>query len=103
MIIAELIAAVFDIWSSVGNSYVMEYSYAYRDVLNYVFLFVHYQYGVFVCMVYDHASGAEAADREAVAGSVSVAGDCGRFSASGAESRFALGVLLRCAADLFHG
>ena len=41
VIIAELIAAVFDIWSSVGNSYVMEYSYAYRDVLNYVFLFVH--------------------------------------------------------------
>ena len=40
-IIMALISAVFDIWSSVANSYVYNYNYLYRDVLNYVFLFAH--------------------------------------------------------------
>ncbi|WP_077391173.1 hypothetical protein [Mobilibacterium timonense] len=37
----HLIAAVFDIWSSVGNSYTVSYSYAFRDFLNLVFLLTH--------------------------------------------------------------
>ena len=41
IIIASFVACVFDIWSSVGNSYVEQYSYFYRDVLNYIFLFVY--------------------------------------------------------------
>lgn len=41
IIIAALVASVFDIWSSVGNSYVEDYSDFYRDVLNTVFLFVY--------------------------------------------------------------
>lgn len=41
IIIAALVAGVFDIWSSVGNSYVKQYSYFSRDVLNFVFLLVY--------------------------------------------------------------
>jgi len=41
VIIAALISAVFDIWSSVGNSYIDQYTYFSRDILNYIFLFVH--------------------------------------------------------------
>jgi len=41
VIVATLVAAVFDIWSSVANSYISQYSYFYRDILNYIFLFVH--------------------------------------------------------------
>lgn len=41
IIVAALVASIFDIWSSVGNSYVEEYSYFLRDVLNFVFLFVY--------------------------------------------------------------
>ena len=41
IIIAELISAIFDIWSSVANSYVTDYSYFFRDILNYIFLFTH--------------------------------------------------------------
>lgn len=41
IIIAELVSAIFDIWSSVANSYVMDYSYFFRDILNYIFLFTH--------------------------------------------------------------
>ncbi|MEA4854086.1 MAG: LuxR C-terminal-related transcriptional regulator [Christensenella sp.] len=41
VIIATLVSAVFDIWSSVGNSYIAQYTYVTRDVLNYIFLFVH--------------------------------------------------------------
>ncbi|MBC5649166.1 LuxR C-terminal-related transcriptional regulator [Christensenella tenuis] len=41
VIIAALISAVFDIWSSVGNSYINQYTYFSRDILNYIFLFVH--------------------------------------------------------------
>ena len=37
----HLTAAVFDIWSSVGNSYTAQYSYAYRDFLNLSFLISH--------------------------------------------------------------
>ena len=40
-IIIALISAVFDIWSAVANSYVYHYSYLYRDILNYIFLFAH--------------------------------------------------------------
>ena len=36
VIIIALISAVFDIWSSVANSYVYHYSYLYRDILNYI-------------------------------------------------------------------
>jgi Response regulator containing a CheY-like receiver domain and an HTH DNA-binding domain len=41
IIITTLVACVFDIWSSVGNSYVDQYSYAFRDFLNFTFLFVY--------------------------------------------------------------
>ncbi|MDL2237543.1 LuxR C-terminal-related transcriptional regulator [Christensenellaceae bacterium OttesenSCG-928-K19] len=41
IIVAALVASVFDIWSSVGNSYVEQYSYFSRDVLNFVFLLVY--------------------------------------------------------------
>ena len=41
IIITSLLACIFDIWSSVGNSYIEQYSYFYRDVLNYIFLFVY--------------------------------------------------------------
>lgn len=34
-------AAVFDIWSSVGNSYTASYSYGFRDFLNLFFLLTH--------------------------------------------------------------
>ena len=40
IIIAALVASVFDIWSSVGNSYIAQYTYVTRDVLNYIFLFI---------------------------------------------------------------
>ena len=32
VIIAALISAVFDIWSSVGNSYIDQYTYFSRDI-----------------------------------------------------------------------
>lgn len=41
IIVAALVASIFDIWSSVGNSYVNEYSHFSRDVLNFVFLLVY--------------------------------------------------------------
>ena len=41
IIITSLVACVFDIWSSVGNSYIERYSYFSRDVLNGIFLFVY--------------------------------------------------------------
>ena len=41
VIITLLVACVFDIWSSVGNSYIEQYSYFSRDVLNGIFLFVY--------------------------------------------------------------
>lgn len=41
IIVAALVASIFDIWSSVGNSYVKQYSYFSRDVLNFVFLLVY--------------------------------------------------------------
>ncbi|MGI6664038.1 MAG: histidine kinase N-terminal 7TM domain-containing protein [Christensenellaceae bacterium] len=41
IIIAALVASIFDIWSSIGNSYVEQYSYFVRDILNFVFLFVY--------------------------------------------------------------
>ena len=37
----HFIAAVFDVWSSVGNSYTASYSYGFRDLLNVVFLLTH--------------------------------------------------------------
>ncbi|MDL2253595.1 LuxR C-terminal-related transcriptional regulator [Ruminococcaceae bacterium OttesenSCG-928-I18] len=41
IIVAALVASIFDIWSSVGNSYVEQYSFFSRDVLNFVFLLVY--------------------------------------------------------------
>jgi len=41
IIVASLVACIFDIWSSVGNSYVEQYSSFHRDILNYIFLFVY--------------------------------------------------------------
>ena len=41
IVVAILVASIFDIWSSVGNSYVDQYSDHYRDFLNMVFLFVY--------------------------------------------------------------
>ena len=41
IIVFALIASVFDIWSSVGNSYVEQYSHFSRDVLNFIFLLVY--------------------------------------------------------------
>ena len=41
IVIAILIASIFDIWSSVGNSYVDQYSDGYRDILNFIFLLVY--------------------------------------------------------------
>ena len=41
VIVMHFISVVFDIWSSVGNSYIPEHSIAERDFTNYVFLGVH--------------------------------------------------------------
>lgn len=41
IILSALVSAIFDIWSSIGNSYVDQYTYFTRDILNYIFLFVH--------------------------------------------------------------
>ena len=41
IIVTSLVACIFDIWSSVGNSYIEQYSYVSRDILNGVFLFVY--------------------------------------------------------------
>ena len=41
IIITSLVACIFDIWSSVGNSYIDQYSYFHRDILNNIFLFVY--------------------------------------------------------------
>ena len=41
IIVTSLAACIFDIWSSVGNSYIEQYSYFSRDVLNGIFLFVY--------------------------------------------------------------
>lgn len=41
IILASLASAVFDIWSSFGNSHIRNYSDTYRDILNFLFLFLH--------------------------------------------------------------
>ena len=41
IIITSLVACIFDIWSSVANSYVDQYSHLFRDFLNFVFLFIY--------------------------------------------------------------
>ena len=41
IVIAILVASIFDIWSSVGNSFVDQYSHFSRDILNGAFLFIY--------------------------------------------------------------
>jgi len=41
IIITTFVACIFDIWSSVANSYVNQYTNSFRDFLNFTFLFVY--------------------------------------------------------------
>jgi len=41
IIVTSFVACIFDIWSSIANSYVDDYSHSFRDFLNFTFLFVY--------------------------------------------------------------
>ena len=50
LLVATFFASLFDILSSVGNSYIVEWSYSVRDVLNYGYLGVQNVMPYFFCL-----------------------------------------------------